>query len=50
MYFLSGNFLLIVGIALAAFGLLSMSIKIVVEYERGVLFRLGRLSGVKVPD
>ncbi len=49
MYFLSGNFLLIVGIALAAFGLLSMSIKIVVEYERGVLFRLGRLSGVKGP-
>ncbi len=36
-------------IVLAAFILLSMSIKIVPEYERGVLFRLGRLVGQRGP-
>jgi len=29
--------------------LLSMSIKVVAEYERGVIFRLGRLVGAKGP-
>jgi regulator of protease activity HflC (stomatin/prohibitin superfamily) len=36
-------------IALAAFVILSMAIKIVTEYERGVIFRLGRLIGAKGP-
>ncbi len=36
------------GIILAA-GLLKMAVKIIPEYERGVLFRLGRLVGVKGP-
>jgi len=36
-------------IALAVLILLSMTIKIVPEYERGVLFRLGRLVGAKGP-
>ncbi|HEY55604.1 MAG TPA: slipin family protein [Dehalococcoidia bacterium] len=36
-------------IALVAFILISMSIKVVKEYERGVVFRLGRLVGAKGP-
>ncbi len=41
---------IIIGIvALAALMLLSMAIKIVNEYERGVIFRLGRLIGAKGP-
>ncbi len=36
-------------IALLGLGLLSMSIKIVKEYERAVIFRLGRLLGAKGP-
>jgi len=36
-------------IVLAAFILILMAVKIVPEYERGVLFRLGRLVGAKGP-
>ena len=36
-------------IILAVFIILPMSIKIVPEYERGVLFRLGRLVGQRGP-
>ena len=36
-------------IVLAALIFLSMAIKIVTEYERGVIFRLGRLIGAKGP-
>jgi regulator of protease activity HflC (stomatin/prohibitin superfamily) len=36
-------------IALAVIILLAMTIKVVPEYERGVLFRLGRLVGAKGP-
>ncbi len=36
-------------IALAALILISMSIKVAFEYERGVVFRLGRLVGAKGP-
>jgi len=36
-------------IALAAFILILMAVKIVKEYERGVIFRLGRLIGAKGP-
>jgi regulator of protease activity HflC (stomatin/prohibitin superfamily) len=36
-------------IAFAAFILILMAVKIVPEYERGVLFRLGRLVGAKGP-
>jgi len=36
-------------IALAAFILILMAVKIVKEYERGVIFRLGRLVGAKGP-
>ena len=36
-------------IVLAGFIILSMAIKIVSEYERGVIFRLGRLIGAKGP-
>jgi regulator of protease activity HflC (stomatin/prohibitin superfamily) len=36
-------------IVVAALILVSMSIKIVTEYERGVIFRLGRLVGAKGP-
>ena len=36
-------------IVLAGFIILSMAIKIVTEYERGVIFRLGRLIGAKGP-
>jgi len=41
---------LVIGIiALAVIIILSMAIKIVTEYERGVIFRLGRLIGAKGP-
>ncbi len=41
---------IVIGIVvLAAFILFSMAIKIVNEYERGVIFRLGRLIGAKGP-
>jgi len=36
-------------IVLAAFIFISMAVKIVKEYERGVVFRLGRLVGAKGP-
>ena len=36
-------------IVLAAFMILMMAIKIVTEYERGVIFRLGRLVGARGP-
>jgi regulator of protease activity HflC (stomatin/prohibitin superfamily) len=36
-------------IAIAALILISMAVKIVPEYERGVLFRLGRLVGARGP-
>lgn len=39
----------IVGIAVVAFAVLYNSVKIVKEYERGVIFRLGRLIGAKGP-
>ncbi|MBI4188614.1 MAG: slipin family protein [Chloroflexi bacterium] len=42
--------LIVVGIiVLALFIILPMSVKIVQEYERGVIFRLGRLLGAKGP-
>jgi len=43
------NPILIGVIVLAVFIILSMAIKIVAEYERGVIFRLGRLIGAKGP-
>jgi regulator of protease activity HflC (stomatin/prohibitin superfamily) len=46
MEFLSGTFMLL--IFLAAF-FLFMSVKVLNEYERGVIFRLGRIIGAKGP-
>jgi len=43
------NPILIGVIVVAAFILIAMAIKIVKEYERGVVFRLGRLVGAKGP-
>lgn len=43
------NLIAIVAIAVVVFLILSMAIKIVAEYERGVIFRLGRLIGAKGP-
>ena len=43
------NIILIVIIAFVALMIFSMAIKIVTEYERGVIFRLGRLIGAKGP-
>jgi regulator of protease activity HflC (stomatin/prohibitin superfamily) len=39
----------IAAIAVVAFILIAMAIKVVKEYERGVVFRLGRLVGAKGP-
>ena len=39
----------LVTIVVLAFVLLSSTIKIVQEYERGVIFRLGRLVGARGP-
>ena len=49
MFFLTSGYLLIIGIALSVLAILIMAIKIVVEYERGVLFRLGRFAGIRGP-
>ena len=43
------NWIVIVIIALVVFIILPMAVKIVSEYERGVIFRLGRLIGAKGP-
>ncbi len=43
------NIIVIVVIVFAVLLILSMAIKIVTEYERGVIFRLGRLIGAKGP-
>ena len=43
------SWIAIVIIVVAAFILLMMAVKIVPEYERGVLFRLGRLVGARGP-
>ena len=43
------NLIAIVAIVVVVFMILSMAIKIVAEYERGVIFRLGRLIGAKGP-
>jgi len=43
------NVWIIVGIAAVVLLLLGMSIKIVKQYEKGVLFRLGRVIGVREP-
>jgi len=43
------NIIVIVIIAFAVLMILSMAIKIVTEFERGVIFRLGRLIGAKGP-
>ncbi|HJX03827.1 MAG TPA: slipin family protein, partial [Dehalococcoidia bacterium] len=44
-----GDIILIVVIAFAVIILLSASIRVVNEYERGVIFRLGRYVGVRGP-
>jgi regulator of protease activity HflC (stomatin/prohibitin superfamily) len=45
----AGNIVVIIIVALFVLMVLSMAIKIVPEYERGVLFRLGRLVGQRGP-
>jgi regulator of protease activity HflC (stomatin/prohibitin superfamily) len=42
-------FIVIVAIAAIVFMLLSASVRVVQEYERGVIFRLGRLVGARGP-
>ena len=44
-----GNLLVLAVIAFAIFVLVTAAIKVVQEYERGVIFRLGRVVGVKGP-
>lgn len=46
---LVGNFPIVVVIAALVLGFLRASIRIVPEYERGVIFRLGRVIGAKGP-
>lgn len=46
---LSGNIILIVVIAAMLFIMFSSAVRIVQEYERGVVFRLGRLVGARGP-
>ncbi|MFC5177160.1 slipin family protein [Nocardioides taihuensis] len=40
---------IVVVIALVVLGLLALSIRVVKQYEKGVVFRLGRLHGVREP-
>ncbi len=44
-----GTLIIVVLAIVVLFTLLSMAVKILKEYERGVLFRLGRLAGVRGP-
>src|SRR3954471_11141234 len=46
---LMGPFIALAIVAIALFMLATASIKIVQEYERGVIFRLGRLMGARGP-
>src|SRR5215211_2110079 len=46
---LSGNLILVVVVAAIFFVMLSSAVRIVQEYERGVVFRLGRLVGARGP-
>jgi regulator of protease activity HflC (stomatin/prohibitin superfamily) len=46
---MAGNTILIVAIVIVVFILLAAAIRIVNEYERGVVFRLGRFVGVRGP-
>lgn len=46
---LSGNIIVIVVIAAMLFMMFSSAVRIVQEYERGVVFRLGRLVGARGP-
>jgi regulator of protease activity HflC (stomatin/prohibitin superfamily) len=39
----------LIGIVIFAFIVMASSIKVVKEYERGVIFRLGRLVGARGP-
>ena len=43
------NFILIAAIAVFVIIILAAAIRIVNEYERGVIFRLGRFVGVRGP-
>jgi regulator of protease activity HflC (stomatin/prohibitin superfamily) len=43
------NYIWIIIIVIVALIVISMAVKIVTEYERGVIFRLGRLVGAKGP-
>ncbi|MES0328813.1 MAG: slipin family protein [Dehalococcoidales bacterium] len=43
------NFIPFIVVAIIVLIIISMSVKIVTEYERGVIFRLGRLIGAKGP-
>mgnify|MGYP003586999102 CR=1 FL=1 len=49
LFFLNEWFLATVGVVLVTIMILSRAIRIVMEYERGVLFRLGRCVGVRGP-
>ncbi|WP_084295460.1 slipin family protein [Desulfitibacter alkalitolerans] len=49
MLFISESLLSLIVVATFILAILSMAIKILPEYERGVLFRLGRLVGVRGP-
>ena len=40
---------LVVGLVVVAISLLTSAVRVVQEYERGVIFRLGRLVGAKGP-
>jgi regulator of protease activity HflC (stomatin/prohibitin superfamily) len=46
---MSGTIILIIAIVIVVLIFIPMSVKIVTEYERGVIFRLGRLVGAKGP-
>jgi regulator of protease activity HflC (stomatin/prohibitin superfamily) len=46
---MTGGLVLIIILAVALFILLSSAVRIVQEYERGVIFRLGRLVGARGP-
>jgi regulator of protease activity HflC (stomatin/prohibitin superfamily) len=48
-FLLNELFLAIVGIVIVVVFILTRAIRIIMEYERGVLFRLGRFAGIRGP-
>ena len=44
------NVVVVIAVIIVALIVVALSIRVVTQYEKGVLFRLGRVIGVREPD